>query len=225
MSTNLQRMLVLVRDGRIDFRSFMEGTRTEFRKLAFTLLRRWRAPEWHTFEDVEQNLYLGAWVHIPKFDPRLAKGNTIARYVVFHAMSFAKTELHKARGVTISGSPDRKVSQIETPLSFFGDDGEGEVLLDSILAEMPRAEDQLIAEEDRKKAVIDAYKACETVSERYAVMAICEAGSLDSAGALLYDHFDQRIILRLASEEHADRFVHRHARTVAERIGARVTPG
>lgn len=222
--SNLEQMLVLVRDKRIDFSTFVRNTRTEFLKLASSLLRRWRAPEWFTVDDVQQELLFGAWRYIWKYNPRKAKGKSIAWFVVFNAMAYAKTKLHKARGVTISGSPDRKHSQIETPLSFFGDDGEGAALLESILAESPKAEDALIDEKDRRLAVTKALKVCQTPRERYAVLAIREAGSLDVAGSLLYDDFQHRIALRLPSEEHADRFVHRQARVVAARIEASVTP-
>jgi hypothetical protein len=144
--------------------------------------------------------------------------------VVFNAMAFAKTNMHKARGVTISGSPDRKVSCIEIPVSQFGDDGDGDALLESILAEGAEAENALIAEETRVEAVTRALKVCQNSRERFAVLAIREAGSLDAAGRLLYEDFDHRIALRLPSEEHANRFVYRQARVVADRLEACVTP-
>lgn len=224
VQSNLEEMLVLVYDKRIDFGTFVMRTKTEFLKLAAGLMRRWRAPEWHNIEDVQQDLLFGAWKHVWKFDVKKAKGKSISWFVVFNACAYAKTQLHKARGVTISGSPDRKISRIETPLSFFGVDGEGAALLDSILAETPRAEEALIEEKDRRLAVTRALKACETPRERYAVLAIRESGSLDAAGRLLYDDFKHRIALRLPSQEHADRFVHRQARTVATRLEASVTP-
>lgn len=222
--SNLEEMLVLVRDKRIDFGTFVKNTKTEFLRLAANLLRRWRSPEWFTAEDVQQELLVGAWKYIWKFDVKRSKGMSLSRYVVYNAMAHAKTQLHKARGVTISGSPDRKVSKIETPLTFFGDDGEGYNLIESILAETPKAEDALADEQERKAAVTKALKACETPRERYVVLAIREAGSLDAAGSLLYDDFEHRIALRLPSGEHAHRFVHRQARAVAARIEASVTP-
>lgn len=220
--SNLEKMLVLVRDKQIDFRTFVTNTKTEFLKLAASLLRRWRSPEWFTVDDVQQELMFGAWKYIWKYDAKRAKGKTIAWFVVFNAMAHAKTQLHKARGVTISGSPDRKISKIETPLTFFGDDGEGAALLESILAETPKAEEALIQEKDRRLAVTKALKVCQTPRERFAVLAIREAGSLDAAGGLLYDDFKHRIELRLPSEKHADRFVYRQARVVAARLS--VTP-
>ena len=89
----------------------------------------------------------------------------------------------------------------------------------SILAEGARAEEELMEAQVRSRAATRALKACTSKQERYAVLAILESGSLDTAGRLLYDDVDHRTALRLGSEEHADRFVDKHARAVALRIG------
>lgn len=214
--SNLEKMLTLVRDGQIGFAEFVHKTQSEFARMACHLMRRWASPEWFTLEDMMQELYAATWKYLPKY--KSSFGVKLSRYIVFNAMAVAKTQLHKARGVTISGTPDKKRSNIETPLTMFGDDGEGEALMTSILNESPRAEDALIAEEDRKQAITVALKTCTSENERYAVLAIREAGSLDDAGRVLYDDFDHRIDLRLHSEAHADRFVLRQARAVARRL-------
>ncbi len=228
---NLRALLWLVRSGEINFEEFVTRTRKEYRQMAAYLLGRWVSPVWFNIEDVEQELYLGTWHFVWEYDETRAiskktkKVIPIDRYVVYNAMSKAKTQLHLARGVTISGSPDRKRSVIETPLTAFGEgDGEGEALMAMILAEEAVAETALIAEQARKKAVTATLKACESSRERYTVLAIREAGSLDAAGRLLYDDIDHRIALRLNSEQHAERFVSRHARAVAFRIDSRVNP-
>jgi len=214
--SNLKKSLVLVQKGRIKFDQFIARTRSEFRAMAGYLMRRWTPPEWFTLDDLEQELYLGVWKYIAKFDP--SRGVTLEKFIIYNAMSCAKTQLHKARGVTISGSPDRKTSNIETPLSFMGADvHEGEVLMASILSEEAIAEEELVEAAERKRASTIALKMCENDLERYTVLAIRESGSLDAAGRLLYDDIDHRITLRLNSEEHANRFVLRHARAVAQR--------
>lgn len=224
MKKNLEKMFGLLFNGEIDFKFFVDNTKVEFAKLAMSLARRWRLPMWHDLDDVQQDLKLGVWKYIHKYDAIRAKGKSLSWFVVFNAMAFAKTNMHKARGVTISGSPDRKVSCIEIPVSQFGDDGDGDALLESILAEGAEAENALIAEETRVEAVTRALKVCQNSRERFAVLAIREAGSLDAAGRLLYEDFDHRIALRLPSEEHANRFVYRQARVVADRLEACVTP-
>lgn len=214
--TNLEKMLRLVRDEQITFAEFVTKTRTEFERMARHLLRRWASPEWFTIDDLVQELYVGAWKYIWRYDPKY--GVSLARYIVFNSMSAAKAHLHKSRGVTISGSPDKKVSNIESPISSLGESGEA--IIDSILSTLPAAEELLIEEEERSRAVQKALFACETPKERYAVLAIREAGGLDDAGRVLYDDIDHRIDLRLHSEEHADRFILRQARAIALRLDA-----
>lgn len=216
MSKNLELQLHLVHDEKIDFGSFVAATRVEFRKMALYLVRRWTPPEWFTLEDIEQELYLGAWKYIWRFDP--TRGKSISNFVTYNAIQHAKTALHVARGVTISGSPDRKVSNIETPLSMFGEEGDGEALMSVILGEAPQAEEALIEHEDRKAACKVALRACESQQERYVVLAIREAKSVDGASRVLYDDIDNRIDLRLSSEAHAERFVKRHAIAVVQRM-------
>lgn len=213
MSKNLEKMLVSVRDGRIDFKEFVEGTRRDFQLMALYLLNRWRGPEWFTLDDVEQELYLGAWNFIWRYEEN--RGTTLSRYVAFNALAAAKTHLHKARGVTISGSPDRKTSQIEIPISTM------EVELDVVMDQLEYAtspEDKLMEVQACKQAATKVLKVCETRQERYAVLAIREAGSIDGAGKLIYDDIDHRIALRLGSEEHAEKFIYRHAHAVVQRL-------
>lgn len=217
MRSNLETMLRRVRDEEIGFGDFVAGTRTEFRRMALHLMRRWKTPEWLVVEDVEQELYLGAWRFVPRFDP--AKGKSLARYVVFNAMSEAKREMHRARGVTIHGNPDRRVSRFEVPVSHLGaEEGDGEALTEVLLAESPEAEDAMIATQRVRRSATEALWACATPRERTAVLAIREAGSLDKAGLVLYDDVDLRIANRLGSEEQAERFIQKHAGAVAQRI-------
>lgn len=220
VGSNLELMLSRVRDGEIDFGAFVAHTRTEFRGMALFLMRKWKTPEWFIVDDVEQELYLGAWRCIWKYDADRGrkKGVTFARYIVFNAMAYAKREMHRARGVTVHGNPDKKRSCIETPASFLGDDGEDEALIASILAEGPRAEDEIVEHETRVRSATQALRACTTEKERYAVLAIREAGSVDEAGRLLYNDTDHRITLRLGSEDQAERFVQKHAGAVARRM-------
>lgn len=222
--SNLENMLWLLRDGRVDFGAFVVATRTEYRAMARYLLRRWPSPEWFSAEDAEQELYVETWRHVwgyagadggyVDFDP--SRGVTLSRWVVYGAMGKTKRALHKARGVTISGSPDRKLSRVETPASFLGE--EGAALIESILATPATAEHELSQAEETRRAATRALRACATPKERYAVLAIREAGSLDGAGRVLYDDVDHRTTLRLGCEAQAERFITKHAGQVARRI-------
>jgi len=225
-------MLRMLREGRVDFGAFVVATRNEYRAMAASLVRRWPAPEWFSAEDAEQELYLETWRLIWGYagtdarhvDFDAARGVKLLRYVVFNSMSAAKRALHKARGVTISGSPDKKPSQLETPASVLGE--EGEALIEMILAQPAIADVELERVQETRRAATMALAACTSPKERYAVLAIREAGSLDGAGRVLYDDVDHRTDLRLGCEEQAERFITKHAGQVARRIDrTRVNPG
>lgn len=219
----MRKLLTQVREGELTFENFVAQTRKDFFLLATNLLRRWKNPAWLTADDLEQELYLGAWKYIPKHDP--TRGKPIEEYVLWNAMNAAKRELHVARGVSISGSPDRKASNFEAPLTSLGEEGDGEVIM-NLMAEAPIAEEYILQVQQTRKTATAALKICETPKERMVVLAIREAGSLDKASSVLYDDMQHRIALRLDSEEYAERFVFRHAKVIAKKMqDARVTPG
>lgn len=216
MTANLEKQLQRVYWGKIDFRDFVFGTRSEFAALAHNLVSRWPSPAWFTVDDAEQELYLGVWKYVWLFDE--TRGVKIKKFVVFNSYQSAKIALHKARGVTISGIPDKKLSNFELPLSAFGEEGDGDILLERLFSEPCLAEDIIIDAEERIKAVNKLLPSCETKEERFMVLAVREAGSIDAASQLLYDDVDFRTTLRLNSEEHADKFVAKHAKVLAKRL-------
>lgn len=213
---NLEKQLASVLAGRIGYDGFVRATQREFNALAGSLMRRWRTPAWHTPEDVVQDLYLGAWIllQVKKFDP--TRGVTLARWVVYNAMSFAKREIHKARGAKLSGSADRNPSNYEKPLTEFGE--HGDAIAEAILAEEPAAEQLMIEKQERDESVRTVLRACASGRERIAVRAIHLEGDVESAARMLYEDLDSRIALHLGSEEQAIKYVSRTARAVVERI-------
>lgn len=223
---NFETKLRELHEGKIDFQAFVVATRPVFRAMAMSLARRWRPPEWYTLEDVEQELYLGAWRAVfgregkggrwVEYDPERA---SLVRYVMFNAMYEAKRKLHVARGVSIHGNPDKKKSVIEQPASRMGDDGEG--FLEALLAEPALALEEMVRAQETRRAATSALAHCKTQNERFAVLAIREAGSLDDAAAVLYEDVDFRTTLRLGCEEAANGFVRRNAGAVAARITRR----
>jgi hypothetical protein len=230
---NLERRLGQLRVGEIEFGAFVRATRNEYRAMAQYLMRKWATPEWFVLEDVEQELYLDTWRKIGKYDPervtKSGKAPSLQRYIVFNAMGSAKRAMHVARGAGLSGSPDKRPGRFERPLSHYERDtidspsdanNRGNAWIDVILSEENADVEALSAAEEVRVAATAALRACETMHERYAVLAIREAGSLDMAPAVLYDDFDHRLDLRLGSEEKAERFVRRHAAAVAGRMMA-----
>lgn len=224
MESNLNKQLTLLVDSRIDFGTFAHRTRREFERIALYLLRRWVPPSWYLPEDVVQELYLGAWIWVWDWSPKI--GPSISQFVVFNAISHAKRQLHKARGAKLSGSADKNPSHIERPLSSLGtQEGDGDFLESLMhrggsvwLEQSPEAEAILIREEEKKASVATLLDVCTTSFERDSIIAVAEAGDLDGGGLLIYEDIDQRISLRLVSENHATRVVTRAVYGVVERF-------
>lgn len=216
----LDTTLALVRDGRISFDQMVAETRQQFRAMAGYLARRWTPPACTTLDDIVQDLYLGAWLSIWNWQE--GRGPTLARYVVYNAISTAKRALHKARGAKLSGSPDKNPSRIETPLSTFP---KGDELAAMLLVEDAEQEERLIARETREEAMKRAIEACETSCERVAMLTIIEGGSVEDAAKLLYDNTDAKIGLMLHSEEHTARWIYREASAVVDRLTEPVSYG
>jgi DNA-directed RNA polymerase specialized sigma24 family protein len=219
MVQNFDRQLRLVLDGLITYSHFARATRREFERMAMYLTRRWAPPAWYLLDDVVQELLVAAWMAIWEWSP--TRGPTLARYVVFNAMSGAKRALHKARGAKLSGSSDKNPSRFERPLSSFGIDGEGDALAEAMLAEDAVAEQRMIDHEEetenRDRALTVALAACRSEVERRVIQAIAATGDLEGGGESFYGSVDNRIKLRLVSEEHATKFVTRTARAVLSR--------
>lgn len=219
MNDNLERHLHLVLDGRITWTVFERATRAEFERMALYLLRRWVPPAWYTVEDVVQELLIGTTICVWEWSKSF--GPTLSRYVVYNAISYAKRELHRARGAKLSGTADKNPSRFERPLSSFGLEDEGDAIADAILAEEPVAEQTMIdAEEKAERAnegLATALEACTNETERAVIAMVAGAGDVEAGAETFYGDMDYRIGLRLVSEEHALRVVHRTVKAVAKR--------
>ncbi len=219
MATNYERHLSLAYDGRITFDAFARATHKEHERMAVYLVRRWAPPGWYAQADLVQELLVATWIVMWSWAPRL--GPSLARYVVYNAMSRAKRALHKARGASLTGSPDRNPSCIDRPFSSFERDDGSAIDLGR---EEAIAEEALIEREEREAALDGALESCETDEERDVIRAIARAGDVDGGGLLIYQDMRARVTLRLPSEEHAARYAARTAeRVVARRDGARQT--
>lgn len=219
VSDNLERHLHLVLDGRITYAAFVAATKAEYERMALYLRRRWIPPASYEVSDVVQELLLGTWFCVWEWVP--GRGPSLSRYVIYNAMSSAKRALHKARGAKLSGSADRNPSHYEHTFSSFGNDGEGDLLAETLLAEEPIAETILIEQEERaeiqRAAVEGALAACHSDTERAVIRALAAGGGLEEGVEVIYADIDQRLSMRLMSEAHALRVVTRTARTVLER--------
>jgi DNA-directed RNA polymerase specialized sigma24 family protein len=120
MGMNLATWLKRLADHECDFTTFVRHTREDWERLANTLIRRWRAGG-VSVEDVVQDLLIAVEHFVPKFDS--SRGKTLVAFVVFNACAAAKRELHRMRGVSTSGSPDKRKSPTVIPFEFYTDCG------------------------------------------------------------------------------------------------------
>ncbi len=179
MNRSFDEQLVALREGYLTPQQFFAQTRVVWQRLAAYLLRRWRAPASYTQEDVVQELMFAAYEFVWRYDPQLAKGRTIGRYVEWNALDKAKKELHRARGCKLSGDPDKNPSRIAIPLSAFEVEPQGGDLWETIHS----AQDAQI---ERLQAVQAAQRRFSSERERLAVQVLAEnEGSVEDAALQL----------------------------------------
>lgn len=195
---------------RITFERFVRETQQRWKRLAIYLRTRWKQPIWHSLEDVVQELLLGAWKCIKRFDP--TRGTTLERYVVFNAVDVAKKACHRARGAKLSGSADRNPSNLETTFSTYDEDTEKFVL--DLLHEEPNQHLHV----ERIEAIERARKHCETMVEHLAVGSLAKTQSVIMSADQLYADYRTRLACRFNNEDHALRVVSQAIADVAERM-------
>lgn len=208
----MDRILHQVRDGYATFDDLMRETSSDFRSLALYLMRRWTPPAWATTEDFVQELYLGAWGAIWRWEPNRSS-MTLRKYVTYNAVAAAKRELHRARGAGVSGSPDKRPSHIETPIDMHED------MRARTLSEPAEQEARLLIQEERAEALAYALEVCESEGEREILKAIGRTGSVTTAAKVLYNNPTKRRKRQWDNEQHAERDALRAARKVVARLG------
>jgi len=165
-------------DGRCTFDEFARATRGRWEALARHIMRRWRLPPWVAPEDMVQELLLGAWRVVWKYDPR--RGVSLAKYVIYGSVDYAKKKAHKVRGANLHRGTDSSPSRFEVTLSRR--DGEDYEWWANLLRSEPDQEDGLLRRED----VARALAACESPREAYVVSALAATGSIGAAAERLY---------------------------------------
>lgn len=108
----MQTALNKLREGHLSFASFAKETHADWVKLAGNLLTRWRAPSAVDLEDLVQELLLGAWIAVEKYDE--SRG-ALKPFVVWSAMTAAKRWLNVQRGVS-SHNGDKCKSCFDLPV-------------------------------------------------------------------------------------------------------------
>jgi DNA-directed RNA polymerase specialized sigma24 family protein len=184
--------------GVITFGTYATAVRDEYERMAAMLTRRWAPPGWLGAEDVVQDLLVGTWESIWKFDA--SAGPTIGNYVVYSSISLAKRKLHKARGAKLHGSPDRNPSRMEVSFTNLGmragDDSRESV--DEMISRLSRrldagweesAEDRALAAEHglARVSVILAHCADDTQRKVISAIAVADADVGRAADILCRD--------------------------------------
>jgi hypothetical protein len=205
MDAHLNRL----RDGEIDFDEFTRATRADWQALARHLMRRWACPEAVALEDVEQELLVGCWRAVEKFDP--TRGVTLSRFCVFNAMSDAKGWIHKQRHAGHDG--DKGPSRHATPFSRLS-----EATMRRILGGA-RAPDQERAL-SRREALRRAVEACTSQRDALCVLAFHREGSHDGAARLLFDDRELRRRCGFKSRDDVRRAVRRAVGRAVQRRDA-----
>jgi len=116
MKTALNKL----RGGQLSFASFTHETHTEWERLANNLLARWKAPSSVDVEDLVQELLLGAWIAVEKYDE--ARG-ALKPFVIWSAMNAAKRWLNVQRGVS-SHNGDKCKSRFDKPVGNMFDEAD-----------------------------------------------------------------------------------------------------
>lgn len=215
MSSCFESACVELHDGQISFTDFERATRDRWSSLAQYIARRWKLPCWASIEDVEQELLLGAWNAVWKFDPARATG-TIGQYVVWNAVDHAKKKVHRMRGAEVHRNADSNPGRPEKPFAAWGDKAEqkAEVMLRTEAGQ----EDAFEQAEQSMLALRRARVACQNRVELQSIDAIAEKGDVYAAVLSLYEDADARLECRFKDEEHAAQVVVQAAAAVAARL-------
>ena len=162
----LERALLQVRGGVMSFDTFAVQTKNRWERLARMLMRRWSPPSAVSEDDLVQELLLGAWLVLPKYNPK--RGTSLERFVVWQATNRAKYWLHVQRGACMHGNFDTNPSRFDVVTET------GDVLDREVLA----AQEEVVNALERLRLaaqLVDSQKA------RLALEAVLKNGSVDTA--------------------------------------------
>ena len=202
---DVDAMYFACQNGTITFEQLVEQTDMRWKNAAGYLAKRWTPPGWFTCEDLKQEVVLGVWEVLWKYED--GRGPSFARFVAWNAMGRAKRKLHKARGATLHGREDSNPSRhepiaTEHDYARLIDDGDQEF------------------QASRTEATARALAICETPLERASLIALSAKPSFAAAAHALYNDDISREQFQLKNVEHAHRAIVRCATSIAERLKA-----
>lgn len=181
-----------VRDGRVRFDDFARRSWEDWQRIARYSLRRWGLVGKVDSDDVQQELLLGAWKAIARFDSGRSEEKWFGHFVVFGAITHARK---------------RFVSKRIGPAPTFVD-------LDKAVLRLPT----VMPHDGHVHALQLVERACSEPKRRGAVVAFMRHGCLAKAAAALYDDPRTRLNHRFVSRGHARCAVRRHVELAVRRV-------
>lgn len=200
-----------LRDGRTTFDEFTRATKGRWQSLALYIMRRWQLPPAVEPQDVIQELLLGAWRAVWKYDA--SRGASPSRYVVWNAVDYAKKKAHKMRGANMH-SPDNSPGRPELVFARFRAAADDPEYFANMMGTEPEQNERL-EEADR---VARAKDACADALERRVIDALARAGSVQAAVSEVYRDTTTRRAYAIRSEQQALELVAGAATRVALRL-------
>jgi hypothetical protein len=217
-------------EGRETFRVYVEQTRLVWENYARLIMRRWRLPYWVEAAEIENALYMGAWMSVWDFDPRRAgddSDHALTRYVVWNAVCHAKRYAHALRGAhardndRVPGDPMffcRPISSmtpagVEHTADFAG-------ILINEASEAPGVDDELDDRRASARREEDIRAACTDERERIVADALIQARGINGAVDILKMDERARRALRIKNDVQATRIVAEVAVALADRLDA-----
>lgn len=143
----MEKHLERLRNGG-SFDEFVRATRAHWRRMAISLMRKWKCPCDVEVEDLVQEMLMAVFVFIPKYDP--TRGTTLSQYVTWNANNRAKKWIHCQRGAL--RRDDKARSRHPIAMSRLAAPGENPVFDDWLTAE---GNQEVDSEKARHVAMID----------------------------------------------------------------------
>lgn len=195
------------RDGRIDASEFFRATHSIWQRMARYLLRRWSHPSWVDEDEIVQELRCGASISVWCYSEHRSRGRSLAEFVEWNAVDYAKKKLHKMRSAKLSGNADSNPSRY-----------------DSISRYADLACDHTFAVEPAQHVLLELKEAidhvCESEPQRLAIEAFLHAGSITQGASLLFDDERLRKACGLTRPKDAGRLVATTALALARELNA-----
>lgn len=172
-----------VHAGEIGYAEFFAVTRPRWLWLAKYISGRWRQPYWVTDEDLVQELMIGAWFAMWRYDAR--RGVGLARMVVWNAVDKAKKQAHRWRGARKTGELGEDFQRSTLEVLALDDEAAGDR---SAFGAPADQEDILLRDEARSHALA----MCGTADEREALESLFQEGGFEGAALSLIERGEQK---------------------------------